>query len=122
MTNGKRILLLGGTGVIGTFLVPELKKSGYSVFITSRTAHRSDDPDVTYIEGNAKDDAFLDACLAQGYDAIVDFMIYSTEQFKSRYKKLMASTQHYLFLSSYRVYGDNGCAPIREDYARRHKP
>lgn len=118
MTNGKRILLLGGTGVIGTFLVPELKKSGYSVFITSRTTHRSDDPDVTYIEGNAKDDAFLDALLAQRYDAIVDFMIYSTEAFKSRYQKLMASTKHYIFLSSYRVYGDNGCAPIKEDSPR----
>ncbi len=118
MTNGKRILLLGGTGVIGTFLVPELRKAGYSVTVTSRAPHTSNDAGVTYLLGNAKDDAFLDACLAQGYDAIVDFMIYSTEQFKSRYKKLMASTQHYLFLSSYRVYGDNGCAPIREDSPR----
>ena len=114
----RRVLLLGGTGVIGTFLTPELRKLGYEVVITSRSAHTSDDPGVTYVCGNAKDDAFLDALLEQRCDVIVDFLIYSTEAFQKRCEKLVSHTSHYVFLSSYRVYGDNGCAPIREDSPR----
>jgi len=118
MEERKRVLLLGGTGAIGTHVAPELVRRGFSVTVTSRSAHTSDDRRIEYRQGDAKDDAFLDALLAERFDAIVDFMIYTTAAFSARCEKLLSHTDHYVFLSSYRVYGDAGCAPITEESPR----
>jgi len=118
MEERKRILLLGGTGAIGTHVAPELIRRGFSVAVTSREPHEQDGTGISYRQGNAKDDTFLDALLEEGFDAIVDFMIYSTEAFQKRAEKLLKHTAHYVFLSSYRVYGDCGCAPITEESPR----
>ena len=118
MEERKRILLLGGTGTIGAALAPELLHRGFSVYITSRSAHTSNERGIVYLQGNAKDDAFLDELLAERFDAIVDFMIYTTESFASRCEKLLNATEHYLFLSSYRVYGDSEGKPITEESPR----
>jgi nucleoside-diphosphate-sugar epimerase len=114
----KRVLLLGGTGAMGVYLAPELLRLGYEVYITSRSARTAAERGIHYIKGNAKDLAFLDELLESKYDAIVDFMVYHTDEFAERYERLLANTEHYLFLSSYRVYGDNGRKPITEEAPR----
>lgn len=114
----KKILLLGGTGAMGVYLAPRLSQMGYEVYITSRKKRVSDDPRIHYIQGNAKEWEFLSGVLAEGYDAVVDFMIYHTKEFRARYMDLLNSTPHYLFLSSYRVYGDNQGKPISETSPR----
>ena len=118
MEERKRILLLGGTGTIGEALYPELLRRGFAIYITSRSAHASNERGVMYLKGNAKDEAFLDELLSERFDAIVDFMIYTTESFAARCEKLLSHTDHYVFLSSYRVYGDNGGKPITEQSPR----
>ena len=118
MEQQKRVLLLGGTGVLGRYLAPELRKKGFEVYITSRSAHASNERGIIYLRGNAKDGAFLNELLKERFDAIVDFMIYNTETFEKRCKTLVESTDHYLFLSSYRVYGDSGERPITENSPR----
>lgn len=117
MQEEKKILMLGGTGAMGVYLAPEMIKLGYHVYLTSRKEHKSTE-NITYITGNAKDKSFLDTLLKQRYDCIVDFMIYKTEEFRERYLDLLNSTTHYVFLSSYRVYGDNHGAPITEESPR----
>ncbi len=114
----KKILLLGGTGAMGVYLAPELLAQGYQVYVTSRREHTSENPDLIYITGNAKDTEFLHTVLEQKFDAIVDFMIYKTEEFRARHLELLDATPHYLFVSSYRVYGDNHGKPIHEDSPR----
>lgn len=52
------VLLLGGTGAMGTFLVDILAKSKINCVVTSRSKKNSHNY-VTYICGNAKDDTFL---------------------------------------------------------------
>lgn len=118
MQEKKKILLLGGTGAMGVYLAPELLDLGYQVYVTSRRPHTSDDPDLIYLTGNAKDNGFLHQLLEQKFDAIVDFMIYHTDEFRQRHLDLLDATPHYLFVSSYRVYGDNHGKPITEDSPR----
>lgn len=118
MEDKKKILLLGGTGAMGVYLVPELLKKGYEVYVTSRRERQSDCAGLFYITGNAKDESFIRQELSNHYDAVVDFMIYKTEEFRSRCQLMLESTKHYLFVSSYRVYGDNHGQPIREDSPR----
>ena len=118
MQEKKKVLLLGGTGAMGVYLAPELLRMGYRVYITSRKEHASEDPDLVYLTGNAKDADFVRQLLDQKFDAVVDFMIYKTEEFRQRHEMLLDATEHYLFCSSYRVYGDNQGRPIAEDSPR----
>lgn len=119
MGSAKKVLLLGGTGAMGVYLVPELIKLGYQVSVTSRSERKSDNQNLTFIKGDAKNDVFLKSILKKDkkYDAIIDFMVYHTDEFKNRVDLLLSSTNHYVFLSSYRVYADSE-TPIVESSAR----
>lgn len=113
----KRILVLGGTGAMGVYLIPKLRERGYKVTCVSLDDIKSDDPDLIYIKGNAKDEEFRENLLAPGWDCIVDFMIYRTPEFKEVYKSFLEKTGQYIYLSSYRVYA-NEEHPIRETSPR----
>lgn len=112
----RNILVLGGTGAMGEHLVNLLSERGDKVSVTTRSARQSKD-NIEYIQGNAKDDCFLDSLLGRKWDAIVDFMVYTTPVFQKRAPKLLAATAQYFFLSSARVYADTG-EPIREESPR----
>lgn len=117
MEKSKRVLVIGATGAMGQYLVPELLGMGYYVDAITMDEVTSADPRLTYLKGNAKDAAFIDPILANRYDGIVDFMIYLTEEFRGVYEKFLRATSHYIYLSSYRVYADEE-HPIRESSPR----
>lgn len=100
-----KILLLGGTGAMGVHL-SELLKQSHEVFITTRKP-QSDRDDVTYLVGNARDDKFLTDLLKVRWDAIIDFMVYRTDELKNRLHILLKNTNHYVFLSSARVFANS---------------
>lgn len=115
-----RVLLLGGTGAMGEHLVSILSKRKIYVSITTRGVRKSDNHYIQYIEGNAHDLFFIQSILENEnnkYDAIVDFMHYSTSEFKERYQYLLSHTEHYLYLSSARVYAQSN-DPITEKSPR----
>lgn len=107
MNNGKKILVMGGTGAMGVYLVPKLAQMGYRVDVISLDKAGSDNEKVTYIQADAKDDVYLKEVLKNQYDAIVDFLLYYTKEFYARYEMMLKSTGHYMFFSSYRVYADS---------------
>ena len=109
----KKILVIGGTGAMGTYLVPELAKMGNRVDVVSLD-NLPDSERIRYIQKDMSDDISMKKQLAEGYDGIVDFMVYPTERFRDCHKLLLDSTDHYIFLSSYRVFADSS-APITED-------
>ncbi len=113
----KKILILGATGAMATYLIPELLGKGYIVDGVTIENVESDNENLTYITHDAKDMAFLQEILKNGYDAVVDFMIYNVlEDFKPYYKLFTENTEHYLFFSTYRVYA--GEYPITENSKR----
>ena len=111
-----RVLLLGGTGAMGLPLIKILSNRGDQVFVTSRAEHRST-KNIHYLRGNAHDENFLSEILKQKYDTIVDFMVYSSNEFISKVNKLLESTNQYIFTSSSRVYAESRI-PITERSAR----
>lgn len=111
-----RVLVLGGTGAMGEPLVRMLAERGDEVCVTSRKK-REDKGNVHYIQGDAHDLSFIKQELSKNYDAIVDFMIYSTDDFRDRSKIYLQSTGQYMFLSSARVYADSK-EPITEKSPR----
>ncbi len=103
----KKILLIGGTGMMGSAIIPLLLKKGYSVDAISLDDLQSSDKNLRYIKADAFDTEFLRELLKNGYDGIIDFLHYHKRSiFEERYRMLLESTSHYVFLSSYRVYAD----------------
>ena len=92
---------------MGVYLCDILAKNEHAVYVTTRTS-RQDKGLIRYIQGNAHELSFTKRILSEiKPDAIVDFMVYGSEEFALRCKTLLWATQHYLFLSSYRVFNDD---------------
>jgi nucleoside-diphosphate-sugar epimerase len=101
-----KVLVLGGTGAMGVHLVAQLSQSGIETVVTSRQ-RKSISKDVRYVQGNAHDINFLRSLINERWDAVVDFMIYSTSSFATRVDELLDSTSQYVFISTARVYTDS---------------
>ena len=107
-----KILILGGTGAMGTSLVSILsRRRDNNLFITSRKRRISQRDNVEYIQGNAHDNNFLIKLLSSKYyDTVIDFMAYSTDEFKLRIDLFLKHTAQYIYISSSRVYAnENKC-------------
>lgn len=112
-----KILVLGGTGAMGRYLVPELLRLGHTVDVAALDSIESDNPKLRYIVGNVKAEGVTERLLKEGnYDAVVDFMTYGTKEFEKIYNLFLENTRHYIFLSSCRIYAD--CPPITENSPR----
>ena len=78
----KKALLLGGTGALGVYLTEELLKMDYKVDVVSLEDKTSNNPNLTFIKANVKENNFAAEIVKNGYDVITDFMIYfSPEEF-----------------------------------------
>lgn len=108
-----KVIILGGTGAIGNHLMKILSDKGFDVFVTTRKSKLNHD-NITYIEGNALDDNFINSILNQHWDVIVDFMLYSNNQFYKRFESYLKATNQYIFTSSARVYADNNDSLVEE--------
>jgi nucleoside-diphosphate-sugar epimerase len=97
--------------------VPELVELGYDVTGVSLDKAAPSYERVRHIEGNAFDKGFLTKLLSEEFDGIVDFMNYSKFEFSDYYKLFLENTDHYIFLSSCRVYDDKE-QPIKETSPR----
>lgn len=109
-----KVLVMGGTGAMGQELVPLLAQDVKNeIVVTSRKKLESRER-IEYVQGNAKNIYFIRPLLESNYfDVIVDFMLYSVDEFKDRYELLLSSCKQYIFLSSSRVYAASD-EPINE--------
>lgn len=110
------VLLLGGTGAIGTYLQQILDERGLEVYVTSRSPHQ-DKGHIHYITCNAKEYEVLKRLCSKHWDAIVDFFSYKTGELADRLNTLLQATYQYVFLSSARVFA-NEEHPIKETSPR----
>lgn len=120
MNSNSKILLLGGTGAMGSHLSKILADQGHDIYITTRQNIKvaTTNEYIHYIQGNAKEDSFLDRELRnRDYHCIVDFMTYSHSEFENRKEVLLNSTSQYVFLSSSRVYAES-TTPLTEESPR----
>ena len=112
-----KILVIGGTGTMGSQLVDLLLQSDENVvYVVSR--HRAlPGKNSIYYCGNAFDPEFMQRVLQTHYDAIVDFMVYSPNAFKSIIPMLLEATDQYVSLSSSAVIA-NSPNPLDENSPR----
>lgn len=112
-----KVLILGGTGAMGKHLVGILVGKGIECVVTTRRQRKSEGLK-KYVVGNAHDCNFLRPLLQkERWDAIVDFMSYSTDEFANRFQTLLKCTDQYVYLSSSRVYAKSE-TPLKESSPR----
>ena len=114
-----KVLIFGGTGAIGIPVVQLLTERGHEVYVTSRKKRKSNKPGLHYICGNAMNLEFVKSILGDHqYDVLIDFMAYTTEQFKQRYEYLLDHVGRLYYFSSSRVYANSDLTPITEESPR----
>ena len=79
----KKVLVLGSTGAMGRYLVPELLSLGYSVTGVSLDDAAVFPDEVRQLKGDAFDKQLLSELLKEKFDGIVNFMNYSNPHFLS---------------------------------------
>ncbi|NLV75184.1 MAG: NAD-dependent epimerase/dehydratase family protein [Chloroflexi bacterium] len=103
----KHALLIAGGGTLGTYTAEELLRLGHSVDVICLEDKVSDNEKLQFYKANATVE-YLDQLFQENrYDGIVNFIHYPNYEDYIPYHKLLSqSTEHLIFLSSYRVYAD----------------
>jgi nucleoside-diphosphate-sugar epimerase len=119
-----RIVVIGGSGHIGTFLVPRLVRAGHEVVNISRGQRSSyvDDPawqEVRHVSADrAAEDAdgtFPDRVVGLAPDAVIDLISFTLESEKALVERLRGNTGHLLYCGSIWRHGPSWKLPITED-------
>lgn len=112
----KKILLIGGTGVLSSAVTKEALKRGISVTMINRGTRTIPD-DVTFIKSDNKNYSYIKEQLKDlFFDAIIDFICYTDEDLKNSFNLYKDFTSQYFFISSGAVYNTTlGGAPFNED-------
>lgn len=99
-----KVLALGATGAIGREILSNLPQA-CEIHVTSRKGAQNRDR-IKFIQGDAKDDDFLQSVLKTDWDVILDFMAYETLDFNRRYRWLLSATGQYFLTSTGRVFAE----------------
>jgi nucleoside-diphosphate-sugar epimerase len=119
-----RIVVIGGSGHIGTFLVPRLVRGGHEVISISRgrQASYADDPAWQQVRqvtaDRAAEDAegvFGDRVAALQPDAVVDLICFTLGSAAALVERLRGATGHLLHCGSIWRSGPSWKVPITED-------
>ena len=80
----KRILVMGGTGAMGRYAVPELLRLGFRVDVVALDTLEWEHENLTSSVADAMDDAWLEKTITETrYDVILDFMSYMAASISS---------------------------------------
>jgi nucleoside-diphosphate-sugar epimerase len=122
-----RIVIVGGTGHVGTYLVPRLVESGHEVFAISRQQREPYQPHETWqqvthvqIDRSAAEEAgtFGPQIRELEPDVVVDMICFTLESARHLVEALRGRVQHFLHCGTIWVHGPSVQVPTGEDQAR----
>ncbi|MBR2426072.1 MAG: hypothetical protein IKB16_04945 [Lentisphaeria bacterium] len=113
----EKILVFGAGGAMSQYMIPFLAEQGYQVDGVALQELKSEHPNITYTQGNAKDFNLRMEFLSRNYDAVVDFLVYPSAEIPTMLPMILDHTDQYVFLSSGRIY-DNLEVPVKETSPR----
>jgi nucleoside-diphosphate-sugar epimerase len=131
-----RVIVIGGTGHIGTFLVPRLVEAGYSVINVSRKRREPYVPNAAWdrvqqasidrVEAEAAGD-FGTRIRELDADAVIDLTCYTLESARQLVEGVRSKVRHFLHCGTIWVHGPARETPLTEeadrapvdDYGRR---
>jgi nucleoside-diphosphate-sugar epimerase len=120
-------LVIGGTGHIGTYLVPRLVRLGHDVTVVSRgerTPYHSDGTwaNVRFVQvDRAAEDAagtFGQRVAELGPDIVIDLICFTEDSARQLVEAVEGKVQHLLHCGTIWVHGPSAMVPTREDAPR----
>ncbi|MBI2299683.1 MAG: NAD-dependent epimerase/dehydratase family protein [Armatimonadetes bacterium] len=124
-----KVLVIGGTGHIGSYLVPRLVRSGHEVTVVARrpapqyTHERLAWPLVTWVvaDRSAEEQAGTWTARMASLDAeaVMDLICYTPEQNRVMVEAFAGRTAHFLHCGTIWAYGPPDRLPYRESDPRR---
>lgn len=121
-----RAVIIGGTGHIGTYLVPSLVRAGHEAVVISRGSRHAyiDDPAWEQVEmvacdrtASEQDGEFGSLVAGLRPDAVVDFTCFTPAQAKQLVEAL--DGQHLVHTGTIWSYGPSALVPTTEDAPKR---
>ncbi|KNC18643.1 epimerase [Arthrobacter sp. RIT-PI-e] len=118
-----RIVVIGGSGHIGTFLVPRLVRAGHEVVNITRgtSTPYTDSPEwsrVTHVQADREqqeaDGVFGETVLAQHPEVVVDLISFTLESTQALVAALRGRVEHLLHCGTLWRYGPSDRSPISE--------
>lgn len=122
------VAVIGGTGHIGTYLVPELVALGHEVTVVSRGKHHPyhDHPawrTVRHVtmdrDADEKRAEFGPKIRALQADVVMDMICFSEHSARQLVDALRGQVQHFLHCGTIWIYGPSVSVPATEDQPRR---
>ena len=123
-----RIIVIGGSGHIGTYLIPMLVEAGHQVVNVSRKEREPYQPSAAWKQVEQvridrqeaeKSGVFGERIAALKPQVVVDLICFTPESATQLVEALRGKIQHFLHCGTIWVHGPSVVVPTREDQPRR---
>lgn len=123
-----RVVVIGGSGHVGTFLVPRLLEAGHEVVSVSRGRREPYRDHAAWVsvekvaldrEREEKNGVFEQKILGFAPDAVIDMICFMQGSTSHLVEKLRGRVQHFLHCGTIWVHGHSTRVPATEDLPRR---
>ncbi len=122
------VVIIGGSGHVGTYLVPRLVEAGHEVINLARGQREAYQPHAAWkavqsiiIDRTAEDEAgtFGKRVRALHPDVVIDMICFKLESARRLVEALRGEVQHFLHCGTIWVHGPTVSAPATEEQPRR---
>ncbi len=123
-----RVVIIGGTGHVGTYLVPRLVEAGHDVICLSRNQREPYQPhgawsQVELIEID-REEAELQGVFAQQIaelepEILIDMICFTLDSARQLVEEMRGKVQHFLHCGTIWVHGPSVVVPTTEEQLRR---
>lgn len=119
-----KVAIIGGSGHVGTYLVPRLVEAGHKVINVTRGQRAPYQPNGSWKEvetvlidrdATERDGTFGTAIAALGADIVIDMICFTLPSAQHLVASLKGRVQHFLHCGTIWVYGHNTAIPATED-------
>jgi nucleoside-diphosphate-sugar epimerase len=122
-----RIVVIGGSGHVGTYLLPLLVERGYTVINVSRGSAKPYRPHSAWSriqqvnldrKAAESDGSFPSTILSLHPDIVIDMIAFDIRSVQPLVEALQGNIEHYIFCSTIWVYGTLTTVPATEEMPR----
>jgi nucleoside-diphosphate-sugar epimerase len=119
-----KVVIIGGSGHVGTYLVPRLVEAGHHVLNVSRGRAEPYSPNSAWVQVDTiridraaaeADGSFGAAIAALQPDIVIDMICFTLESAQHLVEALRGRVQHFIHCGTIWVYGHNATVPATED-------
>lgn len=111
----KKILLVGGTGVLSSAVVAEALRKGMDITIITRGSRKAPQGVNNILCDKDDYDRLSDLLKGKKFDAVIDFLCYHEDELVKSFQFYSGYTNQYFFISSCAVYDTRVGGELNED-------